>query len=254
LFDSLKRIIKKIRYRKMYPGMKIGSTANISEDVLLSGDVSIGDFVTIAKSSLGQGTTVYGNCMLNRVVTDNNVYLYEQGVFDDVVIGRYSYIASHAAINMATIGRYCSIGPYIICGYGDHPANWLSTSPVFYSVEKQCGITFTDVTQFKERRRITIGHDVWIGARVYIRDGMVIGNGSIIAAGAVVVKDVPDYAVVGGVPARVIRFRFSPDIIERLLSIAWWNWPISEIVSAKDNFVRDDVSTFVKSLSVGRMK
>ena len=82
---------------------------------------------------------------------------------------------------------------------------------------------------FAEYRPITIGNDVWIGARAMVMDGVEVGDGAIVAANAVVTKDVPPYAIVGGVPAKVIRYRFAPEKIEALQLLQWWSWPLEEI-------------------------
>jgi chloramphenicol O-acetyltransferase type B len=239
-----KLIINKIKYRWRYPGISIASSVNISSNVSLSERVSIGPFTTIENSKLNKSTIVSSHCTLKHVITENNVALNSNGYFDELLIGRYSYVAPDAKISMARIGRFCSIGPEIICGYGDHPINWVSTSPVFFSTLRQCGETFADKDLFEERKPIVIDNDVWIGARVFIRDGVRIGNGAVIAAGAVVVKDVPDYAVVGGVPAKVIRYRFSPEAIGSLLSISWWNWPEDRIRLAQPYLSQNDLYSF----------
>ncbi len=93
----------------------------------------------------------------------------------------------------------------------------------FYSTRKQCGATFADRDYFDEQSDISIGNDVWIGARVFLIEGIHVGDGAIVGAGAVVTKDVPAYAVVGGVPAKIIRYRFTQEQIEYLLELQWWD-------------------------------
>lgn len=241
----LKKILYKIKYTLLHPGLSLASTSRISSDVVLGKDVSVKAFATIEKSSLGFATSVYEHCVVNSVVTEYNVSMYPYGYFHDLKVGCYSYIAAYANISMAQIGRYCSIGPYLICGYGDHPVSWVSTNPVFYSIGRQCGASYTEEGVFEERKKITIGNDVWIGGRVFIKDGVKIGNGAIVAAGAVVVKDVPAYAVVGGVPAKIIRYRFQAEVIDALLSIAWWNWSEDKLRLAQPYFVQEDIMSFV---------
>lgn len=156
-------------------------------------------------------------------------------------IGRFSYVAADTKIIRANIGSFCSIGQESqLGGLATHPLNWLSTHPGFYSTRRQANISFTENDLFLDQKSIEIGHDVWVGARVMILDGCKIGNGAVIAAGAVVVKDVPAYAVVGGVPARIIKYRFEPDVIDFIQKMQWWNLNINEL--AKLN-VRDPFST-----------
>ena len=98
---------------------------------------------------------------------------------------------------------------------------------------------------FPECRAITIGHDVWLGAQVFVRDGVTIGDGAIVAAGAVVTADVPPYAIVGGVPAKLIRYRYPADAIQRLLTVQWWHWAEARLRVAQPWFVQTDIAAFL---------
>lgn len=139
-------------------------------------------------------------------------------------LGRHTYIAG-AKIVRAQVGSFCSIGPgTVIGGLGRHPTSWISTHPVFYSTLRQSGASFVDRDYFDEIGNVEIGSDVWIGARVLVLDGVKIGDGAVIAAGAVVTKDVPAYAIVGGTPARTIRFRFSEEVLHSLAQWKWWQF------------------------------
>lgn len=140
-------------------------------------------------------------------------------------IGKYSYIAG-ARVQSAQIGRFCSIGPKSrLGGLGHHPVKWISTHPVFFSKLEQANVTFSKEDYFQECADVRVGNDVWIGAGVLVLDGVSISDGAIIAAGAVVTKDVEPYAVMGGIPAKLIKYRFDSEIIDELLCITWWNWP-----------------------------
>jgi acetyltransferase-like isoleucine patch superfamily enzyme len=142
----------------------------------------------------------------------------------DSSVGRYTYFASHSYISKSRIGAFCSIGPYVHIGFGRHPTReYVSTYPSFYSPQSAGRAEFEVVTDFEEFLPVTIGNDVLISARCLILDGVTIGDGVIIGAGAVVVADVPPYSVAGGVPARVIRKRFSDDQIAFLQKLAWWD-------------------------------
>ena len=112
----------------------------------------------------------------------------------------------------------------------------MSSHPIFYSIACQSQITFADKSYFKENSHTNIGNDVWIGTRSIINDGITIGDGAIIAAGSVVTKDVAPYAVVGGVPAKIIRYRFNDEDIEFLKKISWWNNDINWIKINFDSF------------------
>lgn len=151
--------------------------------------------------------------------------LYGTSIIHNSKLGRFTYVAG-AKISNTSIGSFCSIGPDAIIGeLGRHPTNWISTHPAFYSTLNQAGCTFSDADYFLELSPVTIGSDVWIGARAVILDGVSIGHGSIIATGAIVTKDVAPYSIVGGVPAKLIRYRHNEETIKELLHIKWWDWP-----------------------------
>lgn len=150
--------------------------------------------------------------------------------FPPVAIGAFSFTQS-GRFNNVTIGRYCSIAPDVVIGAPEHPTDWVSTSPF------QWNPGHLDVSRQGEPRPrsfngcapITIGHDVWIGQNAILTGGINIANGAVIAAGAVVTKDVPPYAIVGGVPAKTIRHRFSEELVERLLESKWWEYLASDL-------------------------
>lgn len=163
-------------------------------------------------------------------------------------VGSFCYFVN-AKISRTNMGNFCSIGPNaLVGGLGKHPTNMLSTHPVFYSSLKQCGYSFTLNSHFEEFAVTSIGNDVWIGANSIVLDGVNVGDGAIIAAGSVVVKDVPPYAVVGGVPAKVIRYRFSKDEIDKLLNLNWWNLSKEELIERQVYFIKNDVKGLIASL------
>lgn len=150
-------------------------------------------------------------------------------------MGWGSYIGHHCEIG-AQIGRFTSIASHVRSNKGVHPykAPYVSTSPMFYSTQKQTGCTFSDRVMFKEfLSRPIIGNDCWICENVFICGGVKIGDGVVILAGAVVTKDVPPYAIVGGIPAQIIDYRYDKETIDFLNKIQWWN---NDIVWFKKNW------------------
>ncbi|HIF9174735.1 TPA: CatB-related O-acetyltransferase [Photobacterium damselae] len=183
-----------------------------------------------------------------RVKFAEYVRLYGKTTLINVSIGRYTYIAGASAGN-AIIGSFCSIGPDVkIGGLGKHPTTMISTSPIFYSRKKQLGITFSDKDYIDELPITYIGNDVWIGSNSIILDGISVGNGAIIAAGSIVTKDVPPFAIVGGVPARIIKYRYTQDDINRIESTMWWDCD-TDALETLSNLIRcGDIDSFVKKM------
>jgi virginiamycin A acetyltransferase len=162
-----------------------------------------------------------------------------------VSVGKGTYIAYNATITNTIIGKFCSIGPNLLCGWGIHPLNGISTSPVFYSTKKQAGFTLSKTDKIEERRSIKIGNDVFIGANVVILDGVNIGDGAVIGAGAVVTKDIPPYAIAAGIPAQVVKYRFEEDVIQKLQKSRWWDGDDAELRRVEAMFF--DVEGFLGS-------
>jgi acetyltransferase-like isoleucine patch superfamily enzyme len=180
------------------------------------------------KLKLGSMTNI-SNCEFGKYNT-----IYDHVVLIDVKLGDFTYIAKGSIISQTQIGKYCSVGPDIKCGLAFHPNQiFVSTHPVFYSLVKQTQITFADQNYFEEYKHITIGNDVWIGANVVIVGEIEIGDGAIIATGSIVTKSVPPYAIVAGIPAKIIRFRFNEDDIKFLLNLKWWDLELPWI---KENY------------------
>jgi acetyltransferase-like isoleucine patch superfamily enzyme len=176
-----------------------------------------------------------------RFGTRNKVY--EDAELIDITLGDCSYIGPRSRLTHVTLGKFSCIAPDVIIGLGEHPSrNFVSTHPAFFSPNGQAGFTFVNRTYFKEYETCNIGNDVWIGARAIVLDGVTIGNGAIIGAGAVVTKDVPPYAIVGGVPAKILRYRFEANEIEHLQQYRWWDKDFDWLIENHQKF--DDVKNF----------
>lgn len=138
-------------------------------------------------------------------------------------IGKYSYVGYDCQLDTVELGSFCSLSDHIFIGGAEHPSEWVSTSPVFENVSHSGPTKRFAQFDVPPRKKTVIGCDVWIGHGVTIKEGISIGHGAIIGSGAVVTKDVPPYAIVGGVPATVIKYRFNDDLICKLLDSEWWN-------------------------------
>ena len=180
---------------------------NKSKDVKLERSVNLGTKTTFeGKNTIRHGTSFDG------------------------WLGYKSYIGADSEI-AAHIGKYCSIGGMVVTINGNHPSkDFVSTHPSFYATDNICRYSYVHEKKFEEFVNVentiypvVIGNDVWIGDRVTLIAGAPIGDGAVILAGAVVTKDVPPYAIVGGVPAKVLYFRYSEEDINWLLSIKWWD-------------------------------
>ena len=204
------------------------------------------------------------NLFLNNSNCRLPVYLYNNKIKSNVFIGRgtrivsseinsFTSIGSNCDFSNAYIGSYCSIGPNVSIAVGTHPTStFVSTSPLFYSNNSILGKGYNGkVSSFIENKKtskgysLEIGSDVWIGANVTILEGVKIGDGAIIAACSCVTKDVPDYAIVGGVPTKIIRYRFTNEEIKKLLDIQWWNWDINKIKFLSKYFT--DIKDFINN-------
>lgn len=160
---------------------------------------------------------------------EENTYLVEMDSRAPLRFGAYSYCHSPILHAVEEVGRYCSIAHGVVFGEHEHDMTRLTSSAI--TTNRQ-SVMFRHIAvpkvPFAGFRPIRIGNDVWIGARAYIRSGVTIGDGAVIGANAVVTKDVPPYAVVVGNPGRIVRFRFAPDLVARMLAFRWWRFDFAD--------------------------
>jgi acetyltransferase-like isoleucine patch superfamily enzyme len=199
-----------------------------------------------------------------------------RGTFDIDFIGAFSYMGGRETFmrHVSSVGRFCSIASNVITGQMEHPTDFLSAHPMFQGEFdwplangfREANQPMIDKSSIKAGElnarfgKIVIGNDVWIGEGAFIRRGITIGDGAIVAARAVVTKNVPPYAIVGGSPARVLKYRFSEDVIAQLLSLSWWKYEINLLAGVDftevdraidkilDNFAKFDIRLYTPDM------
>jgi phosphonate metabolism protein (transferase hexapeptide repeat family) len=163
-------------------------------------------------------------------------------------LGDYSYVERHSELIYTQTGRFCAIAADVRLNALNHPIDRVSQHKFTYRaneyfVGKKLDHTFRE--QRMQEGQVALGHDVWVGHGAIVLPGITIGTGAVVGAGAVVTHDVEPYAIVAGTPARFVRWRFEPDIAQRLLQLAWWNWSHDQLADAVDDMARLDVVAFL---------
>ncbi|MBO5081771.1 MAG: CatB-related O-acetyltransferase [Lachnospiraceae bacterium] len=157
-------------------------------------------------------------------------------VFLSSSMKKYSYCGYDCQFVNVEVGAFCSISNNVVIGGGNHPLNWVSTSPAFYKGRDSISKRLATLEYDSSDAHTIIGNDVWIGNGVLIKPGVIIGDGAVLGMGSVVTKDVEPYTIVGGNPAKVIRKRFDDETIQKLLAIKWWEWEDDKILSYSKYF------------------
>jgi acetyltransferase-like isoleucine patch superfamily enzyme len=191
--------------------------------------------------NLFDGLHIYNLHLSPKVKLGRGAMIRSNTEIGDISLGSYSYISGpHSYVESAQIGKYCSIARQVVIGASGHNYNWVTTSPVI--VTKTYGMISNNVEQPQKHAPI-IGNDVWVGINAVIMRGVTIGDGAVIAAGSVVTTNVAPYSIVGGIPAKHIKFRFNEHQVEQLLKIGWWNWNVKKVKENSHLFY--DIDQFI---------
>jgi len=183
---------------------------------------------------------LFASRRLKKSIITSQIHRYKKYAIGEYTYGTPDILFDDGRSNLI-IGKYCSIadGVSIMLG-GNHRVDWVTTFPL--------GSFFSDIVSTEghpsSKGDVIIGNDVWIGQNSFILSGVKIGNGAVIGACSVVTKDVPDYGIVAGNPAKLVKMRFSKSEINKLLEIEWWNWPIEKVIRAWPEMKSGDLNRF----------
>lgn len=225
----------------------IDSSNIISETSLiinseLHSPVSVYKDTRVKESSMGQHSSVGDHTKMDYSQLEDYVRIDRFNHLFHAKLGRHSYTGQNTVIMHADIGAFCSISWSVTIGPANHSYNRISTHSFLYNQVDGLRPEGLEAPYDRFASKCRIGNDVWIGTGSVILRDVEIGDGAVVAAGAVVTRDVPPYAIVAGVPARVIKYRFSEEIIDKLQKIQWWN--------LDDELIRRNYSFFTQEVSL----
>lgn len=177
---------------------------------------------------------VHGSASLRGATLGRFTEIKERVQFWEFELGDYSYLERHCEVIYASIGKFCAIASDVRINALNHPIERISQHKFTYRPNEYFTGAKIDKAyrEARKHQRVEIGHDVWIGHGAIILPDVKIGHGAVVAAGAVVTRDVEPYAIVAGVPAQFLRWRFAPEVGSRIIALAWWDWDHERLAEA----------------------
>lgn len=217
----------------------IDETAKIKDSSY--GQIKLYRNVVINNCTFGEKISIGDDTVIERCTFENNVTINRRSYVNDSYIGKYTYAGINTTMNWTKIGRFCSLARNIDIGGFDHNYRKVTTMPAFrFNQMKRGGGKLETAEEHNEY--CEIGNDVWIAAGAQILHNVKIGDGAVIGGGAVVTHDVPPYAIVVGVPAKVIGYRCEEKYIADLLELKWWNWQEEILLDCFSDFMNDNIN------------
>lgn len=193
------------------------------------------------------GPTIHELAKVRNSKFGKYVEIDERTRITDSEVDDYSYILHDSEIIYTKVGKFCAIAPFSRINPGNHPYWRAAVSNITYrSAMYDLGDNDQDFFEWRKNQRVEIGHDVWIGQDVLVMSGVNIGIGAIIGGGSVVTKEVPNYTIVAGIPAKPMKRRFDIEIEEALLRISWWNWSHDKLKNAMPDLRDKEIKNFCK--------
>jgi acetyltransferase-like isoleucine patch superfamily enzyme len=199
---------------------------------MMENKYQLGEGCVVKKSVIGNGTVIQKDCVIIQSQIGDHVDIEKRNLLRNAAVGDMTYTGTDTSIMWAQVGKFCCISRTVDIGGNEH--NYLAAAmmPTYRTRNKLGG----KLSTHHDETPVFVGNDVWIGQGVSIvrKPGLTVGDGAVIGAGAVVTKSIPPYAIAVGIPARVIRYRFSDAIIEALMALRWWDWPKEKILKNWD--------------------